>query len=96
MLEISAPSEVPPARKKLPALNRCEIAEAGGSASVSVGGLPVFQQLLDSQAHVLCDLAPQDARNISSRMHWNRCAAAIGLSKLLMRSLCRVSPKPKA
>lgn len=48
--------------------------------------LCTLQQVLQRQADVLCDLAQQNRRDISSGMHGNGCASAIRVPKLLVRA----------
>lgn len=55
----------------------------------------VFQKILHRHADVLGDLSQQDGRKIASRVKRNGGAAAIRMSKLLMRSALANFLKPK-
>lgn len=71
---------------------RCSLGEASARLRFFLGrvdcacseALELFQQLLDCQADVFCDLAKQDRRNSSSLVRWNRCPATVRVPKLFV------------
>jgi hypothetical protein len=48
--------------------------------------LSIPQKLVYREANIFSDLAKQDWGNVSTRMERNRCASAIGMAELFVRT----------